>query len=127
MAEAAGTVADARKSREEGDWGMGTPSGPEPEDEPLELPPLAEPFAAGTPLAPVRPKYATPERGKRTYGPWLPMPGSDASLDTDWPRAEVLWLVKRLERSEYERGQLKAENRRLLRRLRKLRHKRGKR
>ena len=47
-----------------------------------------------------------------------------AARDLDFPRAEVLWLVKRLERSEYERGQLKAANRRLLRRLRKLRHKR---
>ena len=49
------------------------------------------------------------------------------TTNDDFPRAEVLWLVKRLERSEYERGQMKAENRRLLRRLRKLRHKRGKR
>jgi len=46
------------------------------------------------------------------------------AIEADFPRAEVLWLVKRLERSEYERGQMKAENRRLLRRLRKLRHKR---
>ena len=41
----------------------------------------------------------------------------------DFPRAELLWLAEKLKRSEYERGQLKAENRRLLRRLRKLRHK----
>ena len=45
----------------------------------------------------------------------------------DFPRAELLWLAEKLKRSEYERGQLKAENRRLLRRLRKLRHRRGKR
>lgn len=45
------------------------------------------------------------------------------SEEEDFPRAEVLWLAERLQRSEYERGQLKAENRRLLRRLRKLRHK----
>jgi hypothetical protein len=52
--------------------------------------------------------------------------GAEAALDdADFPRAEVLWLVKRLERSEYERVQLKATNRRLLRRLRNLRHKRG--
>jgi hypothetical protein len=39
-------------------------------------------------------------------------------------RSDVMWLASRLQRSEFERGQLKAENRRLLRRLRKLRHKR---
>jgi hypothetical protein len=65
---------------------------------------------------------AKPEPRKYPY----PVIGN-VPMDADFPRAEVLWLVKRLERSEYERGQLKATNRRLLRRLRKLRHKRGKR
>jgi len=46
------------------------------------------------------------------------------TTNDDFPRAEVIWLADRLRRSEYERGQMKAENRRLLRRLRKLRHKR---
>ena len=159
MAEPAGVVADARKSREtiaprqcwvEGctlppvevgppteipmcwahydanrvadptPWGVGAPSGDEPEEEPLKLPPLAEPFAAGTPLAPVLPEYGKPEPRKYPY----PVIGN-VPMEADFPRAELLWLVKRLERSEYERGQLKATNRRLLRRLRKLRHKRG--
>jgi hypothetical protein len=63
---------------------------------------------------------AKPEPRKYPY----PVIGN-VPMDAGFPRAEVLWLVKRLERSEYERGQLKATNRRLLRRLRKLRHKRG--
>jgi hypothetical protein len=48
---------------------------------------------------------------------------SDGSRD-HFPRSDVMWLVSRLQRAEFERGHLKAENRRLLRRLRKLRHKR---
>ena len=79
-------------------WGMGTE--PEPD----------EPHGGVKPPGPEPRRYPYP-----VIGNGLP--------DAEFPRAEVLWLAERLQRSEYERGQLKAENRRLLRRLRKLRHK----
>ncbi len=107
----AGMLADARKSRETTAL------------EPLPAIPYREEDIWGPGPPPLANKVPRSSIGRRTYGTFLPMP--NANLDAEWPRAEVLWLVKRLERSEYERGQLKAANRRLLRRLRKLRHKRG--
>ena len=39
-------------------------------------------------------------------------------------RADVSWLTRQLKEASHRADQLKADNRRLLRRLRKLRHKR---
>ena len=119
MAEPAGVVADARKSREtiapRQCWVEGCVLPPVEVGPPTEIPMCWVHYDSSRAVDEAKPaprKYPYPVIG-------------NVPMDAGFPRAEVLWLVKRLERSEYERGQLKATNRRLLRRLRKLRHKRG--
>ena len=149
MAEPAGVVADACKSREtiapRQCWVEGCVLPPVEIGPPTEIPMCWVHYDSSriADEAKLEPLPAIPYGEDAIWGPGPPplsnkVPRAtprkypypvigNVPMDADFPRAEVLWLVKRLERSEYERGQLKATNRRLLRRLRKLRHKRGKR